>query len=62
MNMVTFIIGVGHIVYIMSIIYACQKYLPLVMVSIFLNIAPVVTVLVGGIFVKSEKMTLGIVA
>jgi drug/metabolite transporter (DMT)-like permease len=46
----------------MTTIYTCQKQLPLSMVSIFLNLSPVATVLAGGIFIPSEKLTWSVLA
>lgn len=50
----TIILGLGHIVFIMLIIFYTMRVLPIVTVSIFLNLGPLLTVVLA-IWILNEK-------
>lgn len=50
----TIIFGFGHIVFIMLIIFVCMRSLPIVTVSIFLNMGPLLTVVLA-VWILKEK-------
>jgi drug/metabolite transporter (DMT)-like permease len=48
------LLGLGHIVFIMLIIFTAMRKLPIVTVSIFLNLGPLLTVILA-IWILNEK-------
>lgn len=50
----TVLLGLGHIVFIMLIIFTAMRKLPIVTVSIFLNLGPLLTVILA-IWILNEK-------
>lgn len=50
----TIILGLGHIVFIMFIIFYTMRQLPIVTVSIFLNMGPLLTVVLA-VWILNEK-------
>jgi drug/metabolite transporter (DMT)-like permease len=50
----TIIFGLGHIVFIMFIIFYTMRVLPIVTVSIFLNLGPLLTVVLA-VWILNEK-------
>jgi drug/metabolite transporter (DMT)-like permease len=57
LDFLTLFVGLGHIVFIMLIIFWCMKRLPIVSVSIFLNLGPLLTVLLA-VYVLKEKASI----
>jgi len=53
--------GVLHITAVSFIIYFCTKLLPIVEVSIFINLGPLITVILGVIILKERIGKLEIV-
>ena len=50
----TFAVGLGHICFIMMIIFVCMRSLPIVSVSIFLNLGPLLTVILAVCVLKEK--------
>lgn len=50
----TILLGLGHIVFIMLIIFYTMRRLPIVTVSIFLNLGPLLTVILA-VWILNEK-------
>ena len=54
-------VGIGHIVLISFLFIINLQTFALAEVSIYLNFGPLLTVLIGGIFLPSESVTMGAV-
>jgi len=57
----TFAVGLGHICFIMMIIFVCMRSLPIVSVSIFLNLGPLLTVMLAVCILKEKMNTFSII-
>lgn len=57
----TFVVGLGHICFIMMIIFVCMRSLPIVSVSIFLNLGPLLTVLLAVCVLNERLNTFSII-
>jgi len=55
-------VAIGHILVVSLLVQISIKSFPLSVVSIFLNCGPILTVILGGIILASERITLGTVA
>ena len=53
--------AIGHILVVSVILQISIKYFPLTVVAIFLNVGPILSVLVAGLIIASERITLGAV-
>ena len=53
--------AIGHILVVSVLVQISLSKFPIAVVSIFLNTGPILTVLLGGLLVRSEQVTLGTV-
>jgi len=52
----TSIVAIGHICYVMMVVFVCVKALPIVNVAICMNMGPILTVFLAAVL-NSEKIT-----
>ena len=52
-------VAIGHILVVSMLVQFCLKTFPMAEVSIFLNCGPLLTVILGGLFLENERVTYG---
>jgi drug/metabolite transporter (DMT)-like permease len=57
----TSVVAIGHICYVMMLVFVCIKQLPIVDVAIFMNMGPILTVLLAAVL-NREKITWVLIA